>query len=176
LRVGLVGHRWNRLDRDRDGPVLAAILSDLFLCIETACAAPAELVTGMAEGADLTGAAALPPEWRLHGVLALPPEDWRRRLRRADRPSAEIFDRLRAFDGAAFEHALGPDPDYRWVAERVSDLSDILIAVWDGAPGKPGGTEEVVRRAARAGRPVIRVPTPLAGPVEIWRSATSAAG
>ncbi|MFD0331565.1 hypothetical protein ACFQZC_34000 [Streptacidiphilus monticola] len=52
-------------------------------------------------------------------------------------------------------------PDFEGYAaanEVLLARSDLLVAVWDGAPPQgPGGTGDLVRRARDVGRPVVRV-------------------
>lgn len=60
------------------------------------------------------------------------------------------------------------DEAYLNAGRRVSDLSDLLIAVWDGQPARGvGGTADVVHYAARAGRRVVQL-NPVSHGVKYW--------
>lgn len=54
-----------------------------------------------------------------------------------------------------------PEPSeeaYLAAGRRVVDLSDVVVAVWDGLPAKgKGGTADVVAYAARCQKPIVRI-------------------
>lgn len=120
------------------------------------------LVSALAEGSDrlLAEAGSAAGPWRLSAILPFDPAQYARDA--TDPGSAAELDRLlqraRAQDGVVVldgqrdaPNAFGP------VGLAVCLNSDVLIAVWNGLPGKPGGTAEVVEAAVRVGIPVIRV-------------------
>lgn len=53
----------------------------------------------------------------------------------------------------------GTDEDAYWAAgQRVVDLSDVVLAVWDGKPAQgKGGTADVVAYAIRRGVPLVHI-------------------
>ncbi|MEM9782082.1 MAG: hypothetical protein AAF899_06370 [Pseudomonadota bacterium] len=163
LRVAIAGHRWNQLDRI-DGERLAALLPRLFALLDRAARRRGVLICGMAEGVDLIAATACPHQWRLAPVLALPPEAWRRHLAALHAPSVALFDRAMRDAHSEAPVVVSRDmPDFDAVAARILADADLLIAVWNGAPGLPGGTASVVDAADMAGIPVLVVPVPMIG-------------
>ena len=84
-----------------------------------------------------------------------------------------------ALDGSREEDAAAA---YRAVGRLVVRNSDLLIAIWDGTDGKPGGTAEIVRYAAHAHVPIwwidaqaARPPRLLVGPAIFERRETAPA-
>jgi hypothetical protein len=78
--------------------------------------------------------------------------------------SAEVFDQLLlAAKDAVFE--LGGQrkgdwlraQDYKAAGHIAVSNCDLLIAIWDGKPGKEGGTAEIVEEALRLETPVLRI-------------------
>lgn len=54
----------------------------------------------------------------------------------------------------------GKEDGYLWVSDTVLELSDCLVAVWDGEPGRgPAGTADTVARARLRSIPVIWIAT-----------------
>lgn len=108
----------------------------------------------MAEGTDIILAEAWPSDRALLALLATPPAAWCRRM-------DEMITIGRCQDllaRAALEVMPEPvSPDYVALAERLAARADRIFAVWDGAPGKPGGTGSVVRRARALGKPVLHL-------------------
>lgn len=49
-------------------------------------------------------------------------------------------------------------PDYTALAKQLVVRTDRILAVWDGEPGRPGGTGSVVRYAHTQGKPVLHIP------------------
>ncbi len=153
MRVAVSGHRWNKLDRSRTVQVGGQIAAAL-----TLIGGPeATLVTGMAEGTDTLAALMRPSGWSLEAVLPLPPDRWRLHL--AGQPGTVPGD-VQAFDlaivGASvivLPHANGPD--YSRLADYLTETCAGLVAVWDGKPGRPGGTADMVSRMKLQDRPVL---------------------
>ncbi len=69
------------------------------------------------------------------------------------RVAAEAEGGLQELDGAAGKHGA-----YRQLATALCLNSDVVIAVWDGLPARPGGTGDIVRLAGDYGIPVVRIP------------------
>lgn len=173
LVTGLTGHRWNRI-ATTEASALRAALNDLFREItRVAGGLPCTLVTGMAEGADLTAVAALPDDWNLHALLPLPRDAWRAHLAlHATGDPAEAvarFDAALARPGTVTETCppLSDNrPDYATLGRALLARSDLLIAVWNGELSDSGGTGEIAQLGITAGKPVIRLWRSTAGP---WR-------
>lgn len=183
-RVGAVGHRPKRLASDPeqrrvlDGRVrcaLEAIQTEVHAFAATpdaALYAPGALrmvaVTSLAEGADrIVAEAALDLGFALSCPLPFPRADF---LRDFEPPttlepnSVARFDALmqRARDGAGLTtFELDGEPGrgglaYARCARVVVGQSDLLLAIWDGAPAEgPGGTPDSVREALAAGVAVL---------------------
>ena len=123
---------------------------------------PLELWTSLAEGADRLVADAVllgDPAARLVVVLPLPADDYRTDF--ADAASVAEFDRF--LERADEVHVTGPVDDriaaYERAGELIAEATEVLVAVWDGAPARgPGGTAEVVAYARDLGRAVTVIP------------------
>lgn len=164
MTIGLVGHRRNKLSEPELAELprrLRALFDEIGLA---AGSAPVALVTGMAEGTDLIGAATRPLAWSLVAILTEPPKSLADRMERAD--AAELL-RLCAEPGVTLELLTGPFDDYYRQARAIISRSRLLVAVWDGQPGRgPGGTADSVSRAYAAHRPTVILPA--AGGAPIW--------
>lgn len=152
MRVGVTGHR-SFDDPDRATAAMAATL--------TALDPPIELWTSLADGADrllIDAARAAGIDTRLVVVLPLDAADYRADF---DAASATDFDRLLA--GADEVRVVAPQPSreaaYAAAGRAVVDATELLIAVWDGAPSRGhGGTAEIVAEARARGRRVMVIP------------------
>ncbi|MBW6530325.1 hypothetical protein KZ820_06210 [Sphingomonas sp. RRHST34] len=174
LAVGITGHRPPLLDAaaaERAAPRLREALVALAEAAARIHAAEARyfadappslrFVTPLAEGADqLAAELALAAGYRVEAVLPLPRDDYRRDF--TDNASDNAFDALLDRAGCALElPALpaGRPASYALAGRAVLAHSDVLVALWDGAPGRGiGGTADLVARALRQGLPVIHVP------------------
>jgi hypothetical protein len=122
-----------------------------------------ELLRAHAAAGDLVGLSCLAPgadtifaeELLAAGgelVAVLPARGWREpgeAFARLLRAAVEVVEM--PFDTPDFE-------GYAAANEVLLARSDLLVAVWDGAPPQgPGGTGDLVRRARDVGRPVVRV-------------------
>ncbi|MEL6450879.1 MAG: hypothetical protein AAFQ19_06445 [Pseudomonadota bacterium] len=153
FRLGIVGHRWNKLGQT-DMPRLTRRLAEAFAQI--ADGQPGvTLVCGLAEGTDILAAATRAEGWGLEAVLALPPEAWRAHVARQGGVTAAELSRLDAALAVA-EIVVVPQadaPNYAGVADHLLQTCDHILAVWDGAPGPSAGTYDVLTRARAAGLP-----------------------
>ena len=163
LHVGVTGHRPDRMPEqqwDRIKDDLAGAMHD----IEAAYPArQVVLLSGLAEGADrLAAFVALGRGWRLRAILA-----FHRARFQEDFPSPFAIGEFRALLRAsekveepktgAHRHK-PPEEGYYRVGQRLLDLSDVLLAIWDGEGSRgKGGTVDVVKEARASGIPVIWV-------------------
>ena len=149
MRIGITGHQ--RLnDAAAWQWVGDAIRSELSIF-----SPPLVGITSLAIGADqLLARLVLERGGQIHAIL--PYQDIERSFLLEDLPA---FRQL--VDQAEIEvlDTPGTDQDsYLAAGLRVADLSDLLIAVWDGQPadGK-GGTADVVAYAERKGVPLVYI-------------------
>jgi hypothetical protein len=148
-RVGVTGHQ--RLEAPDAWPWVAGAVRD-----ELARLAPPLVgVTSLAIGADQLFAR-LVLEWggMIHAVL--PYADIERSFPPQQVPA---FRELVGQATVEILHTLGTDEDaYLAAGQRVVELSDILIAVWNGEPARgKGGTADVVAFAVARGVPFIHI-------------------
>jgi len=165
--VGIVGHRSDRIaDAGQVRARIVEVLLALEAAIDKAAASgfyPAgrqalRLVSALAEGADRIAAmAAVEAGIELGVVLPFVPSEYRKDF--TDEASRTQFDEL--LDKSA--HVLVLDGNgaerqraYEAAGMTMLDNCDLLIAVWDGGPGRGrGGTREVIEEAARRAIPVV---------------------
>ncbi|MGH6924133.1 MAG: hypothetical protein ACRED5_10385 [Propylenella sp.] len=175
LRVGVTGHRMNKLRADETGRLKREVRSALALLrrklTEVAKRAPGmrasgaklQIVSPLAEGADrIVATAALDEEAELIVLLPFARDEYARDF--ADRSSREEFFALlgRAAEVVELEHdgKKGREIGYARVGALVVERSDVLIALWDGAKASgAGGTAQIVALARRRGRPILWLPT-----------------
>lgn len=149
-RVAVTGHRMNRL------PALAparlfAKCRELFATPHPDCI----LLSCLADGTDLIAASAWPADRTLETLLPVPVPVWRRII--SAYTEADALDAALARSTPEIISEDG-EPDYVALAGHLIDRCDRLFAVWDGNPGKPGGTGSVVARAHALGKPVLHLP------------------
>ena len=178
LRVGVTGHRpGDQLPdqavqhvRRRIDAVLQNLL-DLLNQLQAWSAAcyltstPAiTVISSLAEGADRIGAtAALELGLDLQIILPFSRDNFESDF--ATQESRRDFHDLLGRASAVFEidddaHANSRPSGYVAAGEQLLANSDLLIAVWDGQPGKGrGGTADVVLTAQRAGIPCVWIHT-----------------
>lgn len=196
LRVGVTGHRPNKLDRadtqtlrhsvDRVLERLSSICKTLQRANNDEGSASAyqqapepalRLVTALAEGSDtLVAEAAVAQGFALNLILPYPKATYEADF------SADGLERFRALsDHHAVSAACALDgrevspPSLAYAAanEAMLEHVDALVAVWDGEPAAGrGGTAEVVQRARARGQIVIWVA--LDGTVSLWQGASDA--
>lgn len=155
-RIGVTGHRWNRLCRTRAADIQSALVA-LFRSITQDAHSPSTLVCGMAEGADMVAASCRPADWALEAALPLTRLAWPQHL--ATQPGVTggdlaEFERLMEDASVVTFDGLAPDPDYLSLAHHIATTCDRVVAVWDGHPGRPGGTADVIARARACGAEV----------------------
>ncbi len=169
FRVGVTGHRPNRLDPDTSAlaerlrSILEQIQTDVLACASTHNAtAPVQLrlLSSLAEGVDrLAATCALDLGYRLQTPLPLPRNEYAHDFAGAD--SLAEFDALLARSERVFELEASPlhrDFTYRAAGHIVLRQCDLLLAVWDGEPSRGvGGTSELIDAAEEIGRPVLYV-------------------
>ncbi len=182
IRVGVVGHRLAALaDGGTDIPRLRTTLRTLLDRIQTTArdaagehpgvfAGPARLriISPLAEGTDqLVAAEAIQLGYALHVPLPCPATTYVAAFQTAPPGSGEeprtAFVRLleQAQSVQILDDSPGATLDpaaYAAVGRTVLRHTDVLIAVWDGAPAAgPGGTGEVVDQARAWQLPVVRI-------------------
>lgn len=186
LRVGITGHRPNKLP-NADVPRIERHLHDAFAMIEAAVAKAYEanasvyagagpdnskpyrirMVSGFAEGADQIAVAACPADWVVEAILPFPKDEYLKDFERSaagdGRDMRDAF--LASLRRAAVVTELpmpqsGPrEQGYVLCGNVMLRQIDLLIAVWDGEPPKPGGTGAIVQEACNGGIPVIWIAT-----------------
>ena len=154
LRISVTGHRRNRLSAE-DSQQAEELLSETLETIGRRWPGEIMLLSGMADGSDLAAVRAKPDGWALMAVLAEPPHAFRHTV--IDEERAEFDGAVSSSDSVILSEAA---PDYAAVADYLVSHSDLMVAIWDGAPGKPGGTGSVVKRARASGLPVLHLPYP----------------
>lgn len=176
LRVGITGHRSQRLD--------AAVLERLSTAVEAVLRALtgrgwAErwLVSALADGADqFVSGVGVALGYRLEVILPFGMQEYV-----ADFPAeARLqFATLLTEGGPAQVATLdmgdaGREAAFLEAGRRMLDRSALLIALWDGAPARgPGGTGQIVAEARERGLPVCWIncvgQLRLAGARQAWR-------
>lgn len=183
LRVGITGHRPNKLPK-ADLPRIERQLREAFGAIETTVARiyakkvdgaieptagakpySIHLISGFAEGADQIAVAACPADWTVEAILPFPKDEYLKDFEQsATGDGRDVRGELTASLARAAivtELPTPPERNQGYVAggKALLDRSDVLIAVWDGEPPKPGGTGAVAREACERGIPVVWLAT-----------------
>lgn len=165
--VGIVGHRANRIaDAGRVLGRIEEVLTIIQQAVDEigsgplfeAGRHPLRLVSSLAEGADrMAAATALKLGETLEVVLPFVQEEYEKDFE-TERSLKEFrgllgqASSLIVFDGKADDRPRA----YEAAGLCMLDNIDLLIAVWDGEPGRGrGGTFEVISQAARRAMPVI---------------------
>ncbi|WP_424975912.1 hypothetical protein [Dinoroseobacter sp. S124A] len=147
--LGVTGHRLDRLTPPHQEQ-LAILSRSLFARVHPAC----RLMSCLAEGADTITAEAWPADRGLLGLLPAGEAHWRANI-------APVMDpaRFDALIARAQVETLGQTPPVDWTALAIALVArvDRVLAIWDGAPGKPGGTGSVVAAARAAAKPVLHL-------------------
>lgn len=120
-----------------------------------AAAAPLVIVTSLAVGADqLAARLGIARGATVHAVL--PFSEIERTFSAED---LQAYRRLVSQASVEVVQTSGTDEDaYLAAGRRVVELSDVIIAVWDGNPAKgKGGTADIVAYAITSGVPVVHI-------------------
>lgn len=184
LRVGITGHRPNKLPKS-DLPRIERQLREAFAAIETAAAkayaankavyaeAPSagakpyrlRLISGFAEGADQMAVAACPADWTVEAILPFPKDEYLKDfVQSATGDGRDVRGELIAsLARAAVVTELPTPPErnhgYVLCGNFLLRQIDVLVAVWDGAAPKPGGTGALAQEACDGGIPVVWLAT-----------------
>lgn len=180
FRVGVVGHRFDRLPADAAG--LAAIDGRIRTVLEAVGLAIAEFrtteeatlydsappllraVSPLAEGADrMFAAAALDRGYELCVPMPFVREEYEKDFATPG-SLAEfrgLIDRAEAESRVTTFELDQPREDqpaaYGAAGRLVVNQSDLLVAIWDGQKGKGGGTVETMKEAVSFRVPVLRI-------------------
>lgn len=185
LTVGITGHRPNKL-REYANLELQKTIEAVLTAIRSAavdaqanhadCFAKTEfqliLTSALAEGADsMAAAAAIALDYKLDVVLPFLAADYKSDF---SPPGLRNFEHFCAKARAIVEIDSDRSDEakaYEAASLVVLDMSDILIAVWDGQPAAGrGGTAELINEASRRGMPIIRIDSEGVAPTRIyWR-------
>lgn len=148
-RIGVTGHQ--RLENPAAWPwVEQMVRTEL-----DAAPDPVVVITSLAVGADqLVARLGIERGATLHAVL--PFADIERTFAAED---LGVYRWLLAQASVEVLQTPGTDEDaFLAAGRRVTDLSDVLIAVWDAKPAKgKGGTADIVNYAIESGVPVINI-------------------
>ena len=185
LTAAIVGHRLNRIaDPLAVQARLEAILRTIDTALRSLAGDPASprlrLISALAEGADqlaVMAATAAGLDW--DAVLPFPVDEYEHdfsagAVREGFRALLTQAGSVLVLDG----HGIGPTRDraYDAAGKALLDNCDILIAVWDGLPGRGrGGTRDVVEEAVRRGTPIVSL-TPDGGAAVLRLSPPSVNG
>jgi hypothetical protein len=179
LRVGITGHRPNKLDDVTAQRVVQQLVYvyaaidkaavDLLRANSAVYAEDAPMIRlggGFAEGADQFAAAACPAHWRVEAILPFPVGEYLKDFEKSARDDGDVREQFKASLARAVAVTELPTPrsgdrnqGYIGAGEYLLRQVDLLIAVWDGRPPSPGGTGELVRKAYDAGIPVVWLAT-----------------
>ena len=173
LAIGVTGHRLQRLqnvDLQALRETVADLLSRIRSAVDSAAAehtthfaatAPTlRLVSALADGADtITAEAALASGWRLDACLPFVRNEYATDFSEGEH--RERFGQLLDSASATFTltgQRSDADAAYEAVGRVLLDQVDILVALWDGDPGRGrGGTARVVAEAIARHIPVIHI-------------------
>lgn len=182
FRVGVVGHRPNRLPKDEESlNLIRAKIADILSAVGDAVSGFAVsepniyasgaqrllAISALAEGSDrMFAGAALDMGWRLCVPMPFPQEDYEADFGGSDSAStaefrtllhqAETHDALSRFELDGTREDEGEA--YAAAARILLNQSDLLIAVWDGEESRgKGSTVETVQEAIGFHVPVIWV-------------------
>lgn len=151
MRVGVTGHRDIRAYPGLEAAVDAAIRGLGARGADT-------LVSALAAGSDqLVASRALAAGWALEALL--PEEEAPYRARIVSEHAGDGYAALLGHERSTVAHARVPPTDYAGLGKVLVERCDLVFAVLD--PRRPdggvGGTEDVVRFALEAGRPVMQL-------------------
>jgi len=165
MGIGITGHRPNKLPRAAI-PRLARQLRDTMAMLDDTARQRGvhaiRLISNFAEGADQMAAAAAPKDWTVEAILPFPKDEF---LKDFEQSASGDGRDMRAEFHASLARAAtvvelpapaGPrEQGYLAAGRAMLDRIDLLIAVWDGAPPKAGGTGQIVKEATERPIPVL---------------------
>jgi hypothetical protein len=173
LRIGVVGHRPPKFLEDKAPEIRTAVCEiltfarafswDLVHADQGYAERPPVLriVSSLAEGSDrLVAKEGLKLGFQLHCTLPAFRDIYKQDFAPS---SADQFDELLKQAEAIFE--LPGQRAGKWLESAAYEAagrmtlaaSDMLIAIWDGEPGEPAGTGQMVREAQQAGIPTVTI-------------------
>ena len=143
------------------GELRAAVRACLEGLAEAAPGQTHRLVSPLAEGSDrIVAEEASALGWELVSPLPFSREDYEKDFQTAE--SRREFDRLIAYATRVPELSgrrdtkSDRDSAYAAVGRLVLDVSDVLLAIWDGQGARgEGGTAQIVREAGERGLPTV---------------------
>ena len=182
LRVGITGHRWNKLKLEHRDALRGQVREVLGVLQELASRLAREpgsgyrrpdpgspdeprqpefrLISALAEGADRIPVEAAPPGWRLQAILPFPVDVYQQDFTEPNslQTLQSYLERARTEAGVLILDGDREAPNaFEPVGTAVCLNSDVLLAIWNEQPGQRGGTEGVVGLAIRMGIPIIRI-------------------
>jgi hypothetical protein len=124
----------------------------------------------LASGADqIAAAAALEADFKLYAILPFARAEYAKDF--AETGAKAAFRSLLGRAAAVWElpgRRSAADAAYAAAGHATIAQSDILIALWDGAPSRgAGGTADVVEAAVRRGTPVVHLQPTSGGPARV---------
>lgn len=175
LRVGVTGHRPNKLQNANEEQLRKQIRTALQFLKDTtiqqhAAAGPLYLpdpvlrvISPLAEGSDrLVAEVGLDLGFELQCPLPFPREEYEQDFESEDsrKRFRELLDQATAvleLDGSRDTSESGQleNESYEAAGRIVLNQSDVVLAIWDGEPGKKGGTGQIVAEAEQLGIPII---------------------
>lgn len=175
LHIGAIGHR--RLPRSDPAALEAAserLIGQIKRCAETVWSPDVRIrcVNNLAEGADtLLGEAALASGVMLLCPLPFPRDIYASEFALAEARTAFAALLERAETVVELDGSPGDPAAYLQAARVLLELSDLIVAIWNGEPERGvGGTGQIVREARQAGRPVLVIADdPPHGATMLWR-------
>jgi hypothetical protein len=182
LRIGVTGTRTlDEADRPHVRDQVTALL-DQIACTRCPDGIPPhlQLLSPLAEGADrLVAQCALDAGYELACPLPFPQSIYEDDFKTTPGSLAEFRTllaraegRVLALDGARDDPAralYAEARSYEAVGRLVVRNCDLLIGIWDGAPGKGrGGTADTIRHAALSGPPVVWIDATAAAAPPRW--------
>lgn len=167
LRIGITGHRPNKLST-AEIPHVMRQLRQVMSTIDSTVRRPetgkdVQLISGFAEGVDQMAVAAAPPHWTVEAILPFPTHEYLKDFEQsAAGDNRDVRGEFLASLARASTVTELPMPtsdqrahSYLAAGRAMLDRIDLLLAVWDGAEPKTGGTGEIVKEATERGLPVI---------------------
>ncbi|MCC6943407.1 MAG: hypothetical protein IT335_02455 [Thermomicrobiales bacterium] len=160
IRLGVVGHRLDKLSHTDLQALREPVRQVLDHLQALSPDDGLEIITSLAEGADrLVAEEALSRNLAITVVLPFDTDAFR--LECSDDASRSELDAFIARAKEVIEPASDSIPGesgYYWASMLIVQSSDVLIAVWDGEPGRgPGGTAGTIDEALIANIPVVWV-------------------